>query len=344
MGQHLLTKSDCAKYPFTKKAAEYIGALNLDIEELESPAFNNVLNRAEDRICEAALYAQVSNKSTKDDVEIASFPIAVMMMSTLANNSLKRRYAVAEAKRVSTLLENDDKGKLMDIAEDFNWKIKLLGHQSASTFDFALYFSDFLKNTMILRDHKWKLVNRLLIDGEVYLTQREVARLIEEEVLRHIEEKLKIKTGFFPKNIEKRMKRLRELFKEERREVTIKDFPEIAVSEAFPPCVKRLFQSALSGHRISHIERFTLTSFLTNINMSKKDIFDLYRSTSDFNERITRYQVEHIIGDRGSRTKYVPPSCDTLRTHGICPEIDVICKNINHPLSSYRRRLKSIEQ
>jgi DNA primase large subunit len=337
-----LTKSDYAKYPFTKKAGEYIRALNLDIEELENPAFNDVLTKAEDRICEAMFYSKVSNKSTKNDIEIASFPIAVMMMSTLSKKSLKRRYAIAEAKRASSLLENEDREKLLDVADDFDWKIRL--DKKILPFDFALHFSDYLRNTVVLREHKWKLVNRLLISGEVYLTKREVARLIEEEVFRHIEKRLMIKTGFLPKNIETRMDRLRSLFREKRQGRRVEDFPKVAVSEAFPPCIKILFQSALTGNRLSHIERFTLTSFLANINMSKEDIFDLYRSTSDFSERITRYQIEHILGDRGSKTKYLPPSCETLRTHGICPEIDAICKDSNHPLSSYRRRLKTAKK
>ncbi|MDH5266756.1 MAG: DNA primase regulatory subunit PriL, partial [Candidatus Bathyarchaeota archaeon] len=48
-------------------------------------------------------------------------------------------------------------------------------------------------------------------------------------------------------------------------------------------------------------------------------------------------------GVRGSRTKYIPPRCDTLRTHGICHSPDEICKRIRHPLAYYRRRLKTVK-
>ncbi|MFX0198433.1 MAG: DNA primase regulatory subunit PriL, partial [Candidatus Hodarchaeota archaeon] len=51
---------------------------------------------------------------------------------------------------------------------------------------------------------------------------------------------------------------------------------------------------------------------------------------------------EHIAGRRGSRTKYIPPRCDTLRTHGICHTSEEICKGIRHPLAYYRRKLKTI--
>jgi len=76
--------------------------------------------------------------------------------------------------------------------------------------------------------------------------------------------------------------------------------------------------------------------------MTVESVIDLFRSLSDFNERMTRYQVEHIAGGRGSRTKYIPPRCDTLRTHGVCPGMDDICKTIRHPLGYYRRKMRVV--
>ena len=76
--------------------------------------------------------------------------------------------------------------------------------------------------------------------------------------------------------------------------------------------------------------------------MTVESVIDLFRALSDFNERMTRYQVEHIAGGRGSRTKYIPPRCDTLRTHGVCPGMDEICKTIRHPLGYYRRKIRVV--
>jgi DNA primase large subunit len=53
----------------------------------------------------------------------------------------------------------------------------------------------------------------------------------------------------------------------------------------------------------------------------------------DFNEKIARYQVEHIAGLRGSRTRYKPPSCQTMRSLGLCVEDGRLCpKWIKNPL------------
>ncbi len=104
-----------------------------------------------------------------------------------------------------------------------------------------------------------------------------------------------------------------------------------------------MYDEITSGHHLSHIGRFTLTSFLTNIGMTTEEVVNLYRSLSDFKERLTRYQVEHIAGARGSRTKYIPPRCDTLRTHGVCTGMNEICRKIRHPLAYYRRKLRTIK-
>ncbi|MEM2954263.1 MAG: DNA primase regulatory subunit PriL, partial [Candidatus Bathyarchaeia archaeon] len=98
--------------------------------------------------------------------------------------------------------------------------------------------------------------------------------------------------------------------------------------------------AAQKGRHIPHIARFTLTTFLVNIGMPTENIIDLFRASSDFNERLTRYQVEHISGERGSRTRYKPPKCQTLKTHGICMTPNKPCAKISHPLKYYQRRFE----
>jgi DNA primase large subunit len=120
-------------------------------------------------------------------------------------------------------------------------------------------------------------------------------------------------------------------------EAKMEGFPKTVVQQAFPPCINALYQVFSSGRHLSHIGRFTLTSFLINVGMPTETVIGLFRSISDYDERMTRYQVEHIAGDKGSRTRYTPPSCDTLRTHSVCTNPDDLCRGIRHPLNYYRR-------
>jgi DNA primase large subunit len=303
-----------------------------------------VLDRAENRVEEAILFRTVSQKLHNDDIEIASFPIAMMMVAATADSLIKKRYALAEAKRVSDLLKGEGEEKIMEIADNFKWKISpVKGGTSVGPYSFALHFTDFLKNATDFQDKKWKLVNRLVLNGEVFLTKSEASRLLEEEVRRYIEGKLNTKLGLLPQTIMDRVNRLKQLALQKRGEIQLEEFPRSVVISAFPPCIKGIYDTIASGRPVSHIGRFALTSFLVNIGMSVQDVIDFFRSVSDFDERMTRYQVEHIAGGRGSRTRYIPPRCDTLRTHGICHSTDEICKRVRHPLAYYRRKLKTIK-
>ena len=92
------------------------------------------------------------------------------------------------------------------------------------------------------------------------------------------------------------------------------------------------------------MERFGLTSFLVNVGMDIDEIVKLFVSVTDFDEEFTRYQIEHIAGLRGSRTKYTPPTCSTFKTHGVCYNPERLCERIKHPLSFYRRRVWGIQR
>lgn len=317
-------------------------ALDLKIEDLTSSDYKRIVDRAEERIEEAILYASVSEETRSVETEIASFPIAVILVAAAANTRFKRRYALGEAKRVYSLLQKENKEKIMEIAGNFKWKIKTAEGELA--YDFALYFTDFLKNSTVFREKKWKLVNRLVLKGEVYLTLDEAARLLEEEARRHIKERLDTKVGALPEELTRRVERLKLLFAEKRGQRQFGELPKDVVNAAFPPCIRSFYDAAKAGRRLSHISRFALTSFLLNIGMSVDEVVDLFRNVADFNERMTRYQVGHIAGEKGSRTKYIPPRCDTLRTHGVCPGMEEICRSVRHPLAYYRRKVRTVKK
>jgi DNA primase large subunit len=122
--------------------------------------------------------------------------------------------------------------------------------------------------------------------------------------------------------------------------VSMETIPKIVKSQFFPPCIKTLYKAALSGHHLSHIGRFTLTAFLLNIGMPPHELIALLKNMSDFNNKMTEYQVSHIAGETGSRIKYLPPKCVTLKTHGVCTSPDKNCETILHPLTYYKRILK----
>ncbi|MEM3695310.1 MAG: DNA primase large subunit PriL [Candidatus Bathyarchaeia archaeon] len=335
------TKNDLAKYPFLKEAGKYVKELDFKVEELVDPQFNAVLKRAQGRLEEAVLYAIVSGDSRNEDIEILSFPTAIILAIATENSFIKKRYALAEAKKVFNDLKVESREKLLAVAQNFGWKISPIDNIAFAPYEFSLNFADYLRNTIHLRDKKWKLVNRLLSKGSVFITRGETARLLSEEVRRYVEKRLEVKDKLkFPIEIVEIAEKIRKLSIEKIGEAEIEGLPKTIVNEAFPPCIKSLYESVTVGRHLSHVGRFTLTSFLINVGMPTENVIDLFRNFSDFNERMTQYQVEHIAGERGSRTRYTPPKCETLQTHGVCVNPDEICKTIRHPLGYYKRKLR----
>jgi DNA primase large subunit len=326
-----------------------VRSLDLKITQLETPEYIRIVDRAEERIQEAIEEKLVSfQEEGNDEIEILSFPIAVMMVAYGNDLSLKKRYALAEAKRAFTLLKIEDEQKLVSVTKLFNWKIRPIKtydeNIQATILGFAIDFVSYLRNASIFHESEWKLVNRTMHRGEVHITKNAIARLLAEEVRAYIDNRLSQKIDFsLSKAVTDRVEKLKQLNLSLQGKRHEEEMLKETIVDAFPPCIKRLYNTALTKQHLSHIERFTLTSFLLNSGMTVENVIECFRPTSDFSEKMTRYQVEHIAGGRGSRTKYVPPKCDTLRTHGVCPGGDDICERIWGPFAYYRKKIKIIK-
>jgi len=335
-------KNDYAKYPFLKEAAKYLKIPDLRIEDLTNPELEEILKRAEERVEEAILYTRVSRKPEKADNEISSYPIAIILAIATKSSFIQKRYALAEAKQTFEDLKDEPREKILAFAQNFEWKLAV-NINDEIPYEFTLHFADYLRNTTHLREKKWKLVNRILSNANVYLTRNETARLLSEEVRRYIEKRLEIKElPNLPPKIMETAEKIKNLSVEKIGKTEMEGFPKTIVQTAFPPCIKALYEAISAGRHLSHVGRFTLTSFLVNIGVPSENVIELFKNFSDYSERMTRYQVEHIAGEKGSRTRYTPPRCDTLQTHGVCTNMDEICQKIRHPLSYYRRKLKML--
>jgi len=134
-----------------KEAAEHVREVGLDINELESDFFVPFLDRAEKRVRNALLgvsaYAktQPRDEPRENEIEIFSFPIAVMLVAATEDSLIKSRYSLAEAKRASELLKAEEKEKLLEVANNFNWDVRLVKDVSLRPYVFALRFPVFLK-------------------------------------------------------------------------------------------------------------------------------------------------------------------------------------------------------
>ena len=343
----MLAEREAAKYPFLREGINLLEGLDLQLEELAGPAYSKVVDRAKERVIEAILNGETSSRFVDPQTELLSYPIAVMYVTLISEQFLNRRFSLSEAVRAYSLLQKEDEDRILDIAlNEFEWDIK----KDPETIDgeemsLKLYFPDYLFVAAGFHESKWKLVNRKMEDGYVALTGQEAARLLQVEVEKWVNERVATPSNFpLPLPLQTRLDEIKKVFEENRTKLGGSALPDEVINEAFPPCINYCLEGLMAGRRASHMERFALTSFLVNIGMPIEQMVSFYTEVTDFDESMTRYQIEHIAGLKGNRTKYTPPTCNTLRTHRVCRNPDRICERINHPLSYYRRKIWGIQK
>lgn len=321
---------DLAKYTFLPEAGDYIRANEISISDLVSPVFKDVIKRAEDRVLESIRANKVSDKRTENrDVEIMSFPVALMIVRATNLDHLMDRYSLAEAIRVEGFLKQEDNQKIIeDIFQSF---LKIdLEHSTSSTLpSFMVSMPEYLKRAVVFHKPEWKLINRVVDHGKVYVSKTDLIRLIREEIRELILERLKAtKVSKLPKELDDIVKKLTELTPPPKT-----TFAKLNIApENYAPCVKMSLQLLQRGENVPHYGRFLMATYLLAVGKSVEDIMGLFPRSPDFKKSVTQYQVEHIAGMKGGRTKYSVPSCKTLQTHSFCFKDPIKCYEISSPL------------
>ncbi len=345
----MLAEREAAKYPFLRAGLNLLEGLDLQLDELAGPAYSKVVDRAKDRVIEAILGGESSSNLANVDAttELLSYPIAVMFVTLISEQFLNRRFSLSEAVRAYSLLQKEDEDRILQIAlDEFSWDIKKDPETiDGETMSLKLSFTDYLNLAAGFHEAKWKLVNRKMENGYVALTDKEAARLMQVEIENWVNERVATPSKFpLPLPIEARLNEVKKIFDENRSKLSGSELPSEVMNEAFPPCINYCLEGLLAGKRASHMERFALTTFLVNIGMPIDQMVSFYTDVTDFDESKTRYQIEHIAGLKGNRTKYTPPTCNTLRTHRVCRNPDGLCDRINHPLSYYRMKVWRLQR
>jgi DNA primase large subunit len=339
----MLTKHDFAKFPFTAEASAYIKSRNINPIELATPELLPILNRSKERISQAVFAGRLSTDFSEEDTDIIAYPTALMIISSIGDDRTRRRYALAEAKRAYQLLRDETPDKLLQIAVgSFGWDARLAERDVGdSHFEFAVHFTDYVRNSSRIRDIRWKLVNRVLSEGYVFVPREDFARLLEEEVQARVLEKTSDNIKL-PPELEMHIAPLRSSLLARAQSLVADDMPHAVITAAIPPCMKNLLSLLQTSKHISHMGRFAMAAFLLNIGTEEDDLLSMFKAFTDFDAKIAKYQVEHIAGKRGSRQKYTPPNCATMQTHSLCVNPDELCAIVRHPLSYYRRKARTL--
>jgi DNA primase large subunit len=321
---------DYAKYPFLEGAGHYVEELDIRVEELWDKGMKSILQRAEERVMEAVKDAKVSDKSLDREVELLSFPAAMLLVKASGADHILGRYSLAEARRAEQLLQQEDERTLRAVFRSAA-AISLgsgSDYPSKRSYDFKMSVTDYLRRAVLMSEPSWKLVNRPVKKGWVFLNRKDAVRLLREDIRRLILERLnRLPRPKVSGELKPVVERLRTRIPPPPPQPRLMRQPS-----EYPPCLTHAVNDLKSGVNVPHYGRFLIATYLLKIGKSVDDVVNLFPRAPDFNEKITRYQVEHIGGLRGGRVQYTPPSCRTLQTHGLCYKDEIKCYNIRNPL------------
>jgi len=337
-----LGQDEIAKYPFLADAGQYLkdkgftleqfGA-DPDLKQLLDKAFNRIQVAADGKIYKSDISGdRVSNDATLPR-EVFSFLLAIVLLKLSGIHTLIKRFALAEARRAEKYLEKD----LANISDESKKQLAIriiddLFSVQVEKIDnyFVISISDYLKHSINFHEREWKLINRHVENGQVFLTPHETVRLIRKELGTYINSKIiNAKTPTMISGFEDFVNKLVLLSKK---------FVTFTVTTGeYPPCIKHAIDILEKGENLPHSGRFMLATFLLSKGQSIQQIAPLFKNAPDYNPRVTLYQLNHLAGTTGSGTQYTCPSCEKLKTQDLCFAVPE-CDNIINPLQFGKKR------
>jgi DNA primase large subunit len=336
----ILGNDDLAKYPFLEEAGKYIRETHFDLDDFDRSEFSHIIERAKKRIECELIEGKIFTELEKYDIELFTFLVSLIIMKCIGIDSAVKKFSLFEAMRVERFLISDllrerdltKKNLLLSriFKELFQLDVKL-GDKKTNLFQMKI--SDYLKKSSGFNEAEWKLINRTVDNGYVYLDGDETVRLIRSEIYKLIYNRIKeMSISQIPYQITVNAKLIANKLAPSTK--TSNDASDL------PPCIKKALELLNNNENLPHSARFMLATYMLYIGKSIDDVVLLFQHAPDYNEKITRYQVEHLAGKKGSQTKYSVPTCSKLANENLCYATND-CKGITNPVQFGRCKFKN---
>jgi len=333
-----LGSSELAKYPFLQEASAYIQESKFDFAEFDRPEMIHIINRAVEKL-ENELKGKIYSNLDEYEIEIMTFLVSLLLIKSIGLEEVSKKCSLFEAMRVERFLSTDlsierssQKKKLL-VQKIFQDLFDINIDVDSTTSICKLSVPDYLLRASKMYEQEWKLINRSVKDGYVYLDTDEAVRLIRNELSNLIYTRVKnMKVYEVPILIKSKADELRKKYSG--RYVYRNQFKILE----YPPCIKHAMEIINKGENLPHSARFMLATYMLAIGKTEEEVIEIFKNSPDYNEKITRYQVEHLAGKKGSHIKYSVPSCDRLRSEDLCFAVKE-CENLINPIQFGRRKL-----
>jgi DNA primase large subunit len=331
-----------ARYPFRQVSRQAVGEADVDLAAVVA-SDEAVVARARERVESALTEGAAGEAHRRPRVELLSYPVARVLVSLVDERVLTRKYARAEAATAHERFTEEfaataeykstsgDRLELGDLLAEF----ELTGDVRETPDGYRVGVGAYLELAADQWGDEWRLVNRVLDDGEVAVTRDELLELCRQAVRHRVEVDLPLSV---PDPIADELDAERARLEERLADLELTRDIDTGVPNLFPPCMKHLLDRVQKGDHLEHHSRFAIASFLTSIGMTTDEIVELFQVNPGFGEEATRYQVDHIRGET-SPTEYSTPACSTMVSYGDCVNKDDLCERISHPMAYYEEKL-----
>ncbi len=342
------------KYPFLPGAIDLVKNIKLD-ELLSSPIYEDAREFGISRVRSCFTGERVP--FTGDENRITGFYVSKLFLMALNDPIITRRFANMVRDEIERYLLGDTDENVYAVASALKVSHRDVGESARELYEkypkpgtagvkfkvfTQIHFLDFIRYASKLSGEAFKLVYQPLKDGWIPVTREEFVKIIREafveEFVGEIEAQAE-QAKTLRKYFEGEIIRMRNLKDEYIARYTSKEFGDVS-EDAFPPCLKSIIVKLKNGINLPHQARFFLVTFLHKIGMKNDEIMKIFATAPDFNESMTRYQVEHITGGI-SKKEYEVPKCSTLQAYGLCIKDvanDNLCNKewMTHPLLYYK--------
>lgn len=331
-----LGHEELAKYPFLADAGRLLRDYGFTLEQLGAdPDLERIRQKAFERIQIAVQEGKVYRDISGADLplEVMSFLLAIVLLKLSGARYLVQKFAMQEARRAESILERDLGRAATDDQINVTRKIisDLAGiHIRRRESHFVIPIPDYLSRAVRFHAQEWKLINRTVDSGMVYLTPHQTVRLIRQEITGHINTKI-------AESATPPMVPILQRYIDKISSINAEFQPRITKSGKLPPCVIHAIDTLKNGENLSHSGRFMLATYMFSQGHDTADIAPYFKNAPDYNESITLYQLRQISGESGRGEAYKCQSCNRLKTLDLCYATSE-CDNITNPMQFGIRR------
>jgi len=323
----------CAKYPFTEKAKQVLKDFNLDEVEQE------FLEETERRITAAITnsddpkkhYRMIQNAwETTLIKEIVTYPLIKITAAQTHDHYIKQKTAANEAKKTKYYLNQEKTDRIEEIAGE----TLEIQETDQTQRPYKIPMHEYLQKQPQGKNNK--LINQPLDKGYIYLDKNQLGEIISSHVYNELKNQEPLENP--PENIKDIAEQLKKK-RTTRYSTSPQQYGDTEI-DAFPPCMKKVYDDLASGKDVGHQPRFVLATFMVNIGMNMEEMLKPFQGQPEYDEEKTRYHLQHAAGKKGGGTRYKCPSCSKIKTYGLC----IADCNVKHPLSYYKKQKKNTKK